>query len=843
VVLLLAAGFSVQARFFQRFPQPPLFGDALGYFWTGQQVRAAFASAAGGHPVSALERVRPFGHFAVVGLLFSFMPDGGGDSVARFRLLLATIAVFGMLGCFLLARALGGRVLGGAVALVMAAVHPSFSMLAGRLYPEPAAAAGLVWASWLYVRGVQRGHRPSLTAAGAVLVASLLFRPKLIPYVLVLVALVSVAVFAFRPRARPIVMAVALGWVPIGGLWVAAAVFAQGRLDATLPEYNLAWKQPYPLGFWQFLDTDGFEGPYRLKTDPYYKAMEAAAASDAGLLRSRPRQYVFTLRYLAGRPREATLTFLESMRRLYDRPENPYRWDYPFDYRWQLWLQRTIAVLALASFATLVPTAPALAPVWLVPAALLLLHGLAFALPRYGTPPLLVLIAAAGAYVGWCVPRLRGPAARATALVAVAAVLTLAAGEILLMRHPEASRWLRLAGTAVFAGVPFLLGALLADGRRPWLPAASWGFLVVLLAAHTLRDPSWHEVELTLGHGRGVDQEITLSAAAVAELRSASEAFVVFDLSVPRGDTRGVSVEIGGLRRPGAELRPTMPRLPEDTTVGGRDWRGYPQWWALSLTPEMLPVGDAPVRVRLRAEGDSQVVLRGDRFPAQDTVYEGPSFGDWPQLVAVKLQYDGDYRIPIRQPLGSERTESLVVDGERAQPWRGRHRIRLVTLAANEGWLSWESAAPAADARAAAFAFTALAAGNRSAELSVDGVTVASFPLGGGSAFDQTSGGVRLCFRGTGDPDHPLGQYALSGVPVRAGRPVRFDVRFRTGMRDENASFVLPRGQEAVLDRAALGACAPPPGVELIPGVGRILDASHNNYPADTGRWRVAGVF
>jgi hypothetical protein len=184
-----------------------------------------------------------------------------------------------------------------------------------------------------------------------------------------------------------------------------------------------------------------------------------------------------------------------------------------------------------------------------------------------------------------------------------------------------------------------------------------------------------------------------------------------------------------------------------------------------------------------------------------------------------------------------------VVDGERAKPWRGRHRIRLVTLTANEGWLRWESAPPAEDSKEAAFAFTALAGGNRSAELSVDGATVAAFPLGGASAFDQTSGGVRLCFSGTGDSDHPLGQYVLSGVPVRAGRPVRFEVRFRSGMRDENASFVLARGQAAVLDRAALGGCAPPPGVELVAGFGRILDASHNNYPADTGRWKVAQVF
>jgi hypothetical protein len=150
-----------------------------------------------------------------------------------------------------------------------------------------------------------------------------------------------------------------------------------------------------------------------------------------------------------------------------------------------------------------------------------------------------------------------------------------------------------------------------------------------------------------------------------------------------------------------------------------------------------------------------------------------------------------------------------------------------VTLASNEGWLSWESAAPAADAKEAAFVFTAeVGGGGAAAELSVDGAPAAG----------------RVCLRPVGAGDHPLRQYVLSGIAARAGRPLRFEARFRTGMRDESAYFALAREQGG-LDRAALGPCAPPPGVERVAGVGRILDASHNNYPADTGRWTVAQVF
>src|SRR5262249_62033167 len=89
--------------------------------------------------------------------------------------------------------------------------------------------------------------------------------------------------------------------------------------------------------------------------------------------------------------------------------------------------------------------------------------------------------------------------------------------------------------------------------------------------------------------------------------------------------------------------------------------------------------------------------LFGDRFSGQGSRYEGPSFGDWPHLSAARLEYDGDYRLPVRTELASVSTQSVRVEDDGARrSLREVYRIRVVTLRSDEGRLSWEYDAPAA---------------------------------------------------------------------------------------------------------------------------------------------------
>jgi len=56
-------------------------------------------------------------------------------------------------------------------------------------------------------------------------------------------------------------------------------------------------------------------------------------------------------------------------------------------------------------------------------------------------------------------------------------------------------------------------------------------------------------------------------------------------------------------------------------------------------------------------------------------------------------------------------------------------------------------------------------------------------------------------------------------------------------------SFTIDRRRPPEQLAAAYKRCRPPPGVPVLNGADRLLDAAHNAYPSDTGRWRVAEVF
>src|SRR5207237_4555652 len=130
----------------------------------------------------------------------------------------------------------------------------------------------------------------------------------------------------------------------------------------------------------------------------------------------------------------------------------------------------------------------------------------------------------------------------------------------------------------------------------------------------------------------------------------------------------------------------------ESTATGGRDRRAYPQWWALRLDPSALPASAAePLRIRLSLPADQSARLRGDRFTGQEREYEGPSFGDWPHYAALKIEYDGDYRLPVAEALGSVGTESAVLtrSGGRRR-LAAVLRIRVVVPGQDEGAIEWE---------------------------------------------------------------------------------------------------------------------------------------------------------
>ena len=318
------------------------------------------------------------------------------------------------------------------------------------------------------------------------------------------------------------------------------------------------------------------------------------------------------------------------------------------------------------------------------------------------------------------------------------------------------------------------------------------GYRPGVKGAHAARDRRWHEVRTRIAGGETIEQEIVLTPEAIGRLRAASQAFVVFDLEIPAGDLQGAVVTVGGRDHPGAALAPTMPKLRESTATGRRDRRAYPQWWALEFDPALLPRDAAtPLRIALRLPPGRTAWLGGDRFSGQERVYEGPSFGDWPHFVALKLEYDADYRLAVRMPLGSAATRSAVVAGDgRRRDVSAPHRVRLITLGQNEGWTEWEPPPPPPGSPAAV-AWAAWSGTRGEAELAIDGRSLFRFPLGATWNYEVEGEGYRLCHAFEGiQGEKPYGVYVLSG-PAATGRPATLRARFRTGMGHETLFYVV----------------------------------------------------
>ena len=189
----------------------------------------------------------------------------------------------------------------------------------------------------------------------------------------------------------------------------------------------------------------------------------------------------------------------------------------------------------------------------------------------------------------------------------------------------------------------------------------------------------------------------------------------------------------------------------------------------------------------------------------------------------------------MREPVGSVATRSARIDAAgRKHALRSVHRVRLVTIAQNEGWAEWETAA--APASPAAFTWAAWSGTRGEADLSVEGRPVLRFPLGATWSYDVEGGGYRLChaFEGVRG-GKPYGTYVLSG-PAPIGRPVVLRARYQTGMAHDSLFFVVD-SRRPPGDTSACGAS------HATSGAARILDATKNNYPEDTGRWIVSGIF
>ncbi len=844
VALLLGAGLAVQLHFFARYPQPVLFGDPAGYFKVGEAFLDALARVSAGEPpADAFERVRGYFYLLGTGALFAALDAAFPYDLVAWRRVMAGFNTLAMLAAFLLGRRLARHPAGGFAALALAAGYPPFAVQTGRLYPDPVTGALFALSAWMLLRAIDRGSRRDALLAGALLCAAGVVRTQIAPVLLLVAAALAMGSWPWWRRvdgARRVAIGFAAGLAPLALCW-GLVTWAVGDRDDVIQLGNVTFRTPYPMGYWMFVDSGGWPGTYRLKTEPYYADLARAAEADPELLRSKPRQYLFTLGWLWSRPQDAVVQPLVNAYRLYERPANDYKWDYPFAYARQVDLQRALAVLALAALALSLAEAPARALAFAFPLALLPLHALVFSWPRYNLPAMPIVLAAAGAFLARAAlaPRTRETWRSPLRLAAGAAL----AGLVAAAAADAVPGGARLAGELVVLlaiAAPLALAASLGGRRGPAL--AAFALAAALRLGHVAQDESWHERRIELGtEVRGVAQELALDAGAVRELRAADAVALMLDLSVPRGDLGGLRVSVGGRLLPDGALRPTMPRLPESTATGGRDWRGYPQWWAALLPREWLPEGPGPLTVSIESGSATGIVLRADRFAEQERVYAGPSFGDWPHYVPLKLEHDGDYRLPVRRPLRSAGTRTTLSLAGRARPASAAvARVRLVALANAAAGTRWTSA-PAPLRPAVAFGFFAWAGVRHDASLWIDGVHALDFVISERNG-EWRGGGYRLCQRALGDRgDKAYSAFVLEGPGRGAAHEV--EVRFTTAFARQRVYFVADRRGALAALSPHFDACGVAAETPRVAGVAEVLHATRNAYPDDTGLWRVEAVY
>ena len=667
-------------------PQPLVIGDPAAYHDIGRHFAAAMAEVRGPRDVAdAAHALRPYGGLATTGLLY------GALLLVRDALttlyVAHAVAMAGAVGFLVRAAArIGGRRL-ALVTGALALLYPTFPVICGIVQPEPVIL--LLWTLALdqTLRAREEDNPRRFAAAGLAFAAGLALHPQGLWFLLAALGLVALvaAPALVRAPARAWSAAFACGLLPValatgvGEAWARPAVHV-------LDERHGFWAYTarVPLGFWLFVDTDGWQGPLRIDETRYARGLLGAEAE--GRARGGLGRAGYTARFVAENAAPSVRTVLRNLHRLFEVPDNPFRRDWILPYDWQVRGHRALVVLFLLAvpLALARRAAPLLVPVailaatyplyhvfnkYAVPAtpfillgAALTLDRLAFAEQRVGAIGLALGLAAVGAATEAGDLVQRGlPVAAARALPPLLMGMGLATAFLLANRRWADSR----AGRAA--------GALAAGLLLACAVASAWG------------DPSPRELRVPLG--RTVRHEIGPGADGLARL-AAQETWFFLDLLIPDG--RGHRLRLafdGGAVVEGSELRPTMPTFGLATVRGRRDPREIRQWWAVPFRSDMLK--DGRVALTMRDAAGEAVVFGDLGAPQEAGIDRGLSLGQWPFLSVYRLMHDGEYRLPAEQPLeGSRRSE---VDGRRLP---GALGIRLVVLDGAAGPPSWAAATP-----------------------------------------------------------------------------------------------------------------------------------------------------
>ncbi len=618
------------------FDQPLLMGDPQSYFEMGGRFAEALAGIRSPLDLGpALSEVQAYLALPATGLLYGLLRLlGGGLGLIYAAQAVAMAAAVGAL-VSICEDEMGARA--GKVALVLALLHPSFSILPGIVQPEPFILAAWTLAALTALRARRSGNETrGFLAAGLLLGLGLALHPQGLSFLLLALGF-CVAPWAPTLARRPrFVIAPVLGILSVLLPTAAAEHFARPLGHVLDRQYGFfAFTSPHPLGFWLYLDSDGWQGPLRIEDTSYQKELinlkgDAAASSS----------FADVAFFMARHPAESLRTVLTNLHRLWRQPDNPFAVPFGLPFEAQILLHRALVVLFVVSLPALLSGPLA---VLVLPFAMLSMTYPAYhVFNKYATPALPFTIMGAA----FAIDRLWE--ARARSRVLLAGLAGAAAGALL---PATAFARLGLSGDLFLILVRGLLwlglavalwSAVSIFGRdiRARLVAFTVGFMVLLASSWSAALTDTDRGAWSVSLERPLELSCHLPFEATPEDPSAPQDPAWLLVDARSSDATPPQVRVNG--RPLEPVAPMMPTYGLAGYRGHRDPAGFRQMWRAPIGEDLLADGELSVQV----SGGRTIRVFGDIREGSD----GPrlSIGNWPHLSVYRLMHEGQYRLPVR---------------------------------------------------------------------------------------------------------------------------------------------------------------------------------------------------
>ncbi len=641
------------------FEQPLPMGDPAAYLEMGGKFADALArlgSPLGLGPI--LSDIKPYLALPATGLLYGLLRLLGGLPVIYAAQALAmAITVAGLVS--ICETEIGPRA--ARIALGLALLHPSFSILPGIVQPEPFLLAAWTLAALVGLRAFRDDCDPRhLLAAGILLGLGLALHPQGLSFLLLAFALCLLP-WALDLKRRPALLAAALLGVFSVLLPVAAAERFSKPLAYVLDkQYGFfAYTSPHPLGFWLYLDSDGWQGPLRIEDTTYQKELIALKGESA-----TSSTFADVARFVSRHPGASVQTVLTNLHRLWHQPDNPFAVPFVLPYGLQVLLHRGLVVLFVVGLPLLLGSRLAILALPFV--MLSMTYPAYHVFNKYATPalPFTVIVAAL------VIDRLARERERLRTLIAGLAVATAGAllPATLAAQLGMSGGWfLVLVRDLLWLGLGLaLVGAIRnwgSDARSRWLAAVIG--IVVLLGSSVAAGRN----DTTRGAWSvALDRPFQVVCAIRPEgigTTGQGAPWILIDAQSKDGQAPRVEANGRALEPP----VPTMPTFGLASVRGRRDPATFRQIWRTRIDESLL----APGELRIRVSGEAGTRVFGDIRAGGG----GPrlSIGNWPWLSVYRLMHEGQYRLP---------TFKAPEQACAAQGLSGRPGIGLVRIPAGE---------------------------------------------------------------------------------------------------------------------------------------------------------------